>query len=58
MVATFDELMAKMSAYRAANHVQLWKRDTRTITGVKKRDVKIDSKMPKTLKYYQILRFN
>lgn len=54
MVATSDQLMAKMSAYSAPNHVQLWKRDTRTITGAKKHDVKIASKMPETLKYYQI----
>ncbi|KAH9360364.1 hypothetical protein HPB48_022559 [Haemaphysalis longicornis] len=39
-----------------ANSVQLWKRDARTIEAAKKRVVKIASKMPAALKYYQ-LRF-
>lgn len=51
---SFAELEERITRFSAANSVQLWKRDARTIEAAKKRAGNIASKMPAALKYYQV----
>lgn len=51
---SFAELEARITRFCAANSVQLWKRDARTIEAAKKRAGNIASRMPAALKYYQV----
>ncbi|KAL1470613.1 hypothetical protein MTO96_004564 [Rhipicephalus appendiculatus] len=52
--STFAELEEKISRYSAANYVQLWKRDARTIQAAKKRVGKIAAGMPDELVYQSV----
>ncbi|KAL1470285.1 hypothetical protein MTO96_040524 [Rhipicephalus appendiculatus] len=52
--ASFAALEEKVSLYSSTNYVQLWKRDTRTIEGAKKRVGKVAASMSDALKYQSI----
>lgn len=52
--STLAELEEKISRYSAANYVQLWKRDTRTIQAARKRVGKIAAGMPDALVYQSV----